>query len=493
MDVSKHVEKAQEAVRKKNYAYAVSLYHQVLQLKPDHGEARADLRQALVKWSEYKKTPAFLAVIQGAFPRLSMLLGGLTKNSNQVILAAEKYLVHQPRNTGVNLKLGAALERAGHLRSAVAVYEFIGEDKAVGDEALKRAGMVYYSQKDLPKALACFEAVLKRSPRDSEAEKMRKNLAAEGVLSAGSYDPTKSSRELARDRDKQHAVEIDQRLVTTADERTQRIARLKEKLAGDPNDATVKRARRDLVDLHVKAREYRAAVSVLEQGIAAEPESFELRERLGDVRILHLDEQLRDARARAEQGDAAAKTDLADLTREKQELEIEEFTRRVAEHPTDLDLRFRLGRLVLEAGEADRAIENFQHSVKEPRRRVDSLLGLGAAFEKKKLFDLAKKQLLSALESIDAQSDKSSDIQYALACLEQKTGDFASAKDRFERIYERDIHFKDVAQRLDAVRAALASTARSAAPAAPAPSPEPKSAPAKPDEAGGSLYSFREH
>ncbi len=448
MDVSKHLEKAAESLRKKNFDYAISLYHQVLQLKPDHGEARRELRTALVRRAEYKKVPPVIALLQGVPFRVGMLFGSLLRKPQQVVLAAENYLKNDPANRGVNRALAHALEKANCRRSAVAVWEFLADDEVVGDEALKRAGALYYELKEMPKALGCYEAVLKRSPRDSEAEKMRKNLAAEGVLSSGSYDPTKSSRDLARNKAEKQELEIGHKIVTTEDERDILTRKLTAEIERDPSNL---RARRALVDHLAKARSYAAAIEVLEAGIEIDADSYELRERLGDIRLLDYDQQIREAKAKAAAGDAAAQTDVIDLTRERHEFELEEVSRRVQAHPTDLDLRFRLGRLKLVEGELDAAVESFQHSVKDPRRRVESLLGLGEAFERKGLLDLSRKQFESALESVDAGSDRATEIVYALGVLDEKAGAVDAARTRFESIYERNIHYRDVGDRLKAL------------------------------------------
>ena len=497
MDLSKHLEKAGEALRKKNFDYAISLYHQVLQLKPDHGEARRELRQALVRRAEYKKVPPLIALLQGLHQRLGILIGSALKKPSQVILSAEGYLRNDPHNRSVNQALAASLERAGHHRSAVAVWEFMGDDDQIGDHALKRAGALYYGMKQLTEALGCYEAVLKRSPRDSEAEKMRKNLAAEGVLSSGSYDPSRSSRDQVRDKDQQQLLEAEQKIVTTEDERALLRKKFEQTLESDPSD---RRARRGLVEHHVKSRDYAEAISVLEAGLAVDPGSYELKERIGDIRVLDLDQQIRAVKQAAEQGDPAARTDLVDLTREKQEFEIEEFTRRVKEHPTDLDLRFRLGRLLLASGEVKAAIENFQHSAKDPRRRVDSLIGLGQAFERNQMLDLARKQFETALESVEGSSDRAVEIVYSLAVLLEKKGDLALARSRYESIYEKDIHYKDVAARLDVLRSKDPEAAPSeepggpGAPEAPEPAQEPREAGEVSDANGdaSSTYEFKE-
>ena len=42
MDLSKHLEKAREAVKRRNYPFAINLYSQLLGLQPDNGAARID-------------------------------------------------------------------------------------------------------------------------------------------------------------------------------------------------------------------------------------------------------------------------------------------------------------------------------------------------------------------------------------------------------------------------------------------------------------------
>ncbi|MBL8766585.1 MAG: tetratricopeptide repeat protein [Planctomycetes bacterium] len=505
MDVAKHLEKAAEAVRKKNFDYAVELYHQVLQLKPDHGDARRELRQVLVKRAEFKKLNPTLGAASGLFSRMSMMTSGIGGKPDQVALSAEKYLVNDPRNRKVNLQLAEALEKANYLNSSVAVYEFLGDDEELGDYALKKAGGLYYQLKKMEQALACYEAVLKRSPRDSEAEKARKNLAAEGVLSSGSYDPTRSSRDLARDKGKAQQLELEQRIVTTDDQRKLRQTALERELASTPTD---KRARRELIDLFVRARQYDAAIATIEDHLRHEPDSTEFRDRLGEVRLLGLEQQLREARAKAAAGDAAAATDVVDLEREAKDLELSEVERRVREHPTDLGLRYRLGQLVLEAGRVDDAIEHFQYAVKDPRRRVDALIGLGGAFQAKGLVDLARKQFETALDGIEGESDRSTEVTYLLAVLLEQMGDVAGALSRFESIYEKNIHFRDVGTRVARLRTSKPAPTPAApppvtrppvaqapsSPSAPAPTQPVDPPPERPASASGDdpIYGFRD-
>ena len=49
MDVDKHIEKAEEAVRRRNYDFAISLYLQLLQISPNNQKARGGLYEAALR------------------------------------------------------------------------------------------------------------------------------------------------------------------------------------------------------------------------------------------------------------------------------------------------------------------------------------------------------------------------------------------------------------------------------------------------------------
>src|SRR5262249_13869472 len=144
--------------------------------------------------SEYKPTSAALAVVAGLPHLLSMVLAKAGKKPEALARACEKYLILKPADERTNLMLGDALVSAGHLKSAAAVYEHFGEWQRTA-EASPRGGGVYYHQRDLPAALRCLEQGLKINPRDAEAERLRKNVAAEGTLAASRLGQAESSRE----------------------------------------------------------------------------------------------------------------------------------------------------------------------------------------------------------------------------------------------------------------------------------------------------------
>src|SRR5262245_6977625 len=215
MDVNSHIAKADEALRKKNFDYAVSLLEQVLSLQPDHGAARRRWCEALRAKAGRKSTPGWLAKLGGSPHMLSAAVSGLAKSAGGKARALEKYVVQDPGNSGAQMELGDALLAAGHADSAAAVFESLGEAEPKNAAAWKRAAASHAHKQRLEQALECLEKAIKADPKDAEADRMRKNLAADATLRKGAYESAKSSRELVRDQATQARLEREQRIHRT--------------------------------------------------------------------------------------------------------------------------------------------------------------------------------------------------------------------------------------------------------------------------------------
>ena len=119
------------------------------------------------------------------------------------------------------------------------------------------------------------------------------------------------------------------------------------------------------------------------------------------------------------------------------------------EHPTDLAERYKLGATLLMGGRLDEAIGEFQKTVQDPRRKTDSLLKLGECFERKNMLDLAAKTIAKAAEDFPTPtSDRAKEITFRLAELHERRGAKDEARRELMKIYEVDIGYRDVTERL---------------------------------------------
>jgi tetratricopeptide (TPR) repeat protein len=444
MDISKYLENADQAVRRRSYAAAIKIYQQLLDVAPDERQARAGLRQALAKKFEGKKVSRVLAMLSGFVPLLSAGVAKMLRNHRGAARSYERYLVYDPFNRRVNHSLGLALERSGANRSAVAVYAFAGEHDATDVFSLKRAGALYYHLKEFDQALDMYEKALAADPRDQEALRARKNLAAEGALKTSRLEKATSSRDLLRDKEGVQAAEKAQRLHRTEDEVRDELAEVEAKLAENPKDLKAATRRAELLELGGKRQE---AIVAYEAALALQPQSFDLTVKLGDLRLAIERDKLEQIQKRGDPRQIeAAKAALI-------EAEVAEYQRRVEAHPTDSALRFQLGAARLASGDVDSAISEFQQSVRDPRQRLDSLVMLGKAFYKKGLLDLSRSQLEKALDSVGAMNQRAKEILYDLGEIAERQDHRDQAAAYYARIYEVDISYRDVAQKVEQLKA----------------------------------------
>lgn len=450
MDLSKHIDKAEEALRKKNFDYAVDLLQQVLSLQPDHGEARKSWCQALRQKHERKPTPGWLAKVAGSPHALSAGLAKVSKSPQGKVRALEKNLRLEPTNPNVLLGLGRALSECGHFQSAVAVFESLGEADPKNADAWKLAAACHQRLGQIDPALECLEKALQASPRDAEAERLRKNLSADATLRGGGYDKARSSREVMRDQDQVARLEKQQRIHRSDDELESEEQEIRAKIeAGTVTGAE----RRRLAELLSRRELFEDAVTVLEAGLDVDDNRADLLDRIGDCRIGAVSREIRKIEERLnEKPSEGLKEDLEYLKADLTKLQVEEFRRRALDRPTEYSLQFELGKALQAAGDLDDAIGAFQKSMKDPKTRLDSLVRLGSCFFKKGLLDLADKQLNAALEETSPASDKGKGILYNLGLIAEKSNRTEDAFRFYSRIYEIDIQYRDVSQKIETLK-----------------------------------------
>jgi tetratricopeptide (TPR) repeat protein len=444
LDFSKQIQKAEEALRRRNYDFAVELFRQLTDLDPDQGEARSGLRRALKKRSEQEggKGKLFRAV-SGALPlSRAKTLQKLGKHE-ACARALEDYLASNPLDEEANLLLGVSLEQAGHFHSARAVYEFTAEIAPKNPEALKRAGAMMQRTGDHARALEYFERALEADPRDQEALKARKNLAAETALSKSSASTVAHSRELIKDKDRSRELERSRRLVLSEEELKAELARLEERFAESPADVELML---QLSDVHERLGDPAAALELAERALSYRKDSFELVSRVGDLES----KRLKKAVARA---DKAGKADEASaLERELIAHEVKDHRRRVDVRPGDASLRLALAKKLLRADDVDGALAELQRCSGEPRVRDEALFLLGQCFHRKGILDLARKEYEHALQAIDAKSERAKEILYSLGSIAEAQGNREEARSFYIRIYEIDIGYRDVAAKMGTLR-----------------------------------------
>jgi tetratricopeptide (TPR) repeat protein len=441
MNVTKLIEKGEDALKKRNYDYAISIFLEAVSFAPNERRAREGLRRAELKKYEHAYPSALLAAIFGLGARFGMLFAGLSKKSNPepFMMACERYLLKDPKNYGVNMALGDAAALGGHRDAAIFAYETAAEHNPDDVAALKKLAHLLWKSGQINKAHEVYDRVVALAPKDQEAIKARKNVAAEASLKETGFETASSSRDLVKDRDAAGRMEQEGRLFQTEEDLDAQQASLEKRVEENPGDVDTLRK---LADVLVKRKDYDGALEAMDRAIKAKPNEPALQFARGDILLNHLELEIYELRRQEKNDEAEAKEQELLRTR------VKEFQHRVRVYPTDLKLRFELGELLLEMLEVDQAIAQFQQTVRDPKYKSESQLRLGRAFASKGQFDLAIRQLEQALEGQSGMSERVKEIHYTLGDVHDRKGATDRAKAEFGLIYEVDIGYRDVADRL---------------------------------------------
>jgi tetratricopeptide (TPR) repeat protein len=279
---------------------------------------------------------------------------------------------------------------------------------------------------------------------------MRKASVAQTVAKH-SWDSQNSYREKLRD--EAQAVSLEQSAkVVTGDAMTQRLldealARVAKEPLNLNHYRSVAQAYRQLGQLEQSLEWVRKARAqpTGRTDAALEKQESELATAVVEQKVKNAEATLA-----ARPGDAAAQSALEAARRELAEFKLTEAKRYVERYPNDYAARHALGALLLEAGQTDAAIAQFQQAQKGPQVRVASLVDLGRCFKAKKLYDLAVAQLNTAKGDLAQMDDTKKAVLYELGACYELMGKPELAIEEFKAIYSEDIGFRDVADKINA-------------------------------------------
>jgi len=448
MEINKLIDKGEDALKKRSYDYAISIFLEAVNFAPDNRRAREGLRRAELKRFETSYPSGFVIALTGMGARLGMMFSsmGKKKNPEPYMMACERYLAKHPKSLKVNLALGDAAEMGNYLEAAALAFETAAEHHPKSVTALKRLGNVLVKKREIQRAHEVFDKAVHLDPNDQEAIKSRKNVAAEASLKETGFETAKSSRDLVRDKGAAAKLEAGVRLHKTEDDLATERKAIEERLAKEPENPDLLA---DLAEIQEKAKDYEGAIKTMDKAIAKRPGDTGLEFKRGDLKIALFETHIYEAEKAGKKAETEAKQ------RELDRFTAEEFARRVKAYPTDMMLRFRLGEVQLKLGALDAAIAEFQHTVRDPKYKSESQLRMGRAFAAKGQYDLAISQLQKALEGQAGMTERVKEIHYVLGDVFDRSGKPAEAKAEFGRIYEVDIKFRDVSARLTKLASAV--------------------------------------
>jgi tetratricopeptide (TPR) repeat protein len=441
-------EKAKEAFSKRNYDYAIELFLNILKVDPNHVDARKALRNTELKKQSELGGGSKLGGLFGAAKGATLS----AKNPEKTLDKAEAILKNDPKNIKVRYTLAQCLIALGHHAGAAVELEGSLEVDPDHVESMKLLCEAYQHLGRIRDAQNIIQRATKKAPSDGDAARMLRAVMASQAIEDTQAESAKDYRDMIRDKDQAAKLEAAGRLVGDAGEMADDEQALLANVQADPSDI---KSLKKLGELYNKSRQYKKAMEVYTKAYEVDTSDGALRMAAGDARVKLYDQYIAKYAKAVQGGDDSGKEKLKKYRLDKLRFQIQEWEQRVREHPTDMNLRFQLGTFYLTGNKVDQAIEQFQATIKDPKRKVVSMQNLGSCFRKKGLYDLAAGQLNKALDSGELASDEVNGVRYELGRTFEEGGQLEKALDEYKRVMEVDINFKDVMKRIENLKAKL--------------------------------------
>ena len=133
---------------------------------------------------------------------------------------------------------------------------------------------------------------------------------------------------------------------------------------------------------------------------------------------------------------------------------LSQFKSKVAEHIEADDVRahYDLGTAYREMGLVDEAIAEFQQALRASGNHLPTYEILGQCFMEKGQYEVAIRSMGRAMDAEYEVEDELLGIYYYLGVAHEELGNVETASEFYERIFSLDINFRDVTERLRALR-----------------------------------------
>jgi tetratricopeptide (TPR) repeat protein len=445
--------RAKAAAQSKNYDYSIVLLQEILKDEPLFLEGRRFLRA--IEIQKFKAMGAFNR--QMANMRIT---GGLMKlptgkkTAEEQLIAAEEILAQDPYNVRANTLIAEAGATLGYPEFKCFAFETLREGKPDDKAILNSLALAYMEAKDAAKAEQTYERILEIDPRDGDALSGLKNASAANASKVGGWETSNNDyRNVLKSKSEAEQLEQEAKVVKSADAIQEQIDLNYQKHVAEPTNANHSKA---IAALFVQKNDYASAIPFYEHSFEAGGKvDSSLEKVIGDLRLKKTEGELNELRAYAAQQTEPEQIEQAKAAIEAKEKELNEVRlfqaeARVRAQPNEGEFRYDLGDALYKIGNYKRATEELQQSLKQPSVRYQALNLLGLSFMKRGMLDFAVNRLSLAEGELLAMDETKKEITYNLGLVYELQKHPDKALDQFKKIYEVDMSYRDVAERVEA-------------------------------------------
>lgn len=314
------------------------------------------------------------------------------------------------------------------------------------------------------KAVEACKRAIQLKPNDTNLLGELKNLEAQNYAANNTSSEEGGFRKNIKDSEEQSLKQAELSMAAGGDAVTKLIEARRAEHEEEPEDLD---KLQKLVDALVKTEkddEEREAITLLLKAHELSG-AYKYKVRAGDLTMKQMGRTLRllANKLRKEPGHEPTKLQYTQVRKQRLAFELKEYGERAQQYPTDLAIKFELGKRQFMAGEIDDAIGTFQQAKNEPKTRSHSHLFLGKAYMHKKWLDEAIDTLSKGVE-LHPQSDDSlaKELRYDLMLAYQtsatdnkKLEHAEEARQLSSSLLQIDVKYKDIQDRVSQIKALL--------------------------------------
>ncbi|MDP6047271.1 MAG: hypothetical protein QGG25_16805 [Phycisphaerae bacterium] len=448
-------ERAEQVAETGNWDFAIEMYIEGLKREPGNIEqGHQRLREAAMKRkAQGGKNPGMSDKFKhrmGKDPEQNLV-------NSAFLLAKEpgsQQFMNQMRQASVQLELNDVIKWVCDI-----LLESQKQAKKPNVKLLMMLATDFAEIEAYAPAMQACEMARTVAPNDAVIQRTLGDLSAKYAIKKGRFDEEGDFTKGVVDIDSQNEQARGDEFSQTEDYVLKQIEKARQEYLASPDVPGKVNAFVDAL-LKVSDEAYEGeAVDVLTKA-HLDSGAYQYKLRIGDIKITQMTRRYKKL-VKAGDKDAAKKQLRAQLA-----FELDEYKERSINYPTDLSLKYELGRRQYLAGQFDEAIGSLQQAQRDPRRHLTAMSYLGQAFEAKGWMREASETYARALET-EMTEDRAKDLRYHLGNALEKMGKLIEAREQFSAVAQADFNFKDVRQRLDDVNKAIDNPGQS--PDAPAP------------------------
>lgn len=431
--------------------YAIELYIQGLSFDPENIEMHTELRRISLTRKATGGKPL------GTFKAMPLKKTG--KDQKQNLLNAETLLAYDPGNLTYMVNMLKAAQKGGFHKTAL----WIGPQVMRSNLEGKQDTSIFLMLKELYKEIGEYKLASEAlnyaaasRPDDAELQHELRELAAQMTIKGGGYGAGGDFRKSMRDADKQRALQEDEADVRDTDAMAGQIARARQAYEESGHEpGKLMRLVESLAKTEDLGHE-NEAIELLEQAYK-QTNSYRFRYNAEEIKLkqmLRFERSLRD-QIEEKPDDESLKKALAEQAQERLVAELKHYQRAAKAYPTDLRLKYEVGKRLFESGQYDEAIPVLQQAQNDAKYREEALILLGRAFLEAGFVEEAADTLRGRIESYQIEGDtKAKEMYYWYGRSLEVKGDTAEATKAYSKIAQWDFGYRDVQNRIRELRAA---------------------------------------